>query len=205
MTATRTHDLVRLADPAAALTGADPAWVGESLAGAPWAVVRRGTAPDGYVAVGVRGPARHQRHAAQVPVGAVQRVVRPERLRPGPDTATDRTPALAALRVIGPALDGLDLAWGPVGGVGFELATGRPATTPASDLDVVVRCDRLPGTGWAAALLDTLRSLPAPVDCLIETAAGGVALAELATGTGRVLLRTAGGACLVDPARIRAA
>ncbi|MEV4513948.1 malonate decarboxylase holo-ACP synthase [Dactylosporangium sp. NPDC049525] len=204
MTTTRTHDLVRLADPSAVLIGTEPAWVAESLAGAPWAVVRRGTAPDGQVAVGVRGPARHQRHAALVPTHAVQRVVRPEQLRPGRDASADRTPALAALRAIGPTLDGLGHDWGPVGSVGFELATGRPTTTPASDLDVVVRCDPLPGADWAAELLDTFPALPARVDCLIETTAGAVALAELATGADRVLLRTAGGACLADPARIRA-
>ncbi|MDG6106317.1 malonate decarboxylase holo-ACP synthase [Dactylosporangium aurantiacum] len=206
MRGARAHDLVRLADPAAVLTGTEPAWVAESVTGTPWAVVRRGTAPRGHVAVGVRGPARHQRHATQVPAAAVSRVVRPEQLRPH-DTGTDRTPTLAALRALRPALDRLGHDWGPVGGTGFELATGRPVTTAASDLDLVVRCDPLPAAGWAATLLDTLRAVAAPVrvDCLIETAVGAVALAELATGADRLVLRTAGGACLVDPARIRAA
>ncbi|WP_327001100.1 hypothetical protein OHA72_39045 [Dactylosporangium sp. NBC_01737] len=108
------------------------------------------------------------------------------------------------MRAIVPTLDALGHDWGPVGGVGFELATGRPTTTPASDLDVVVRCEALPGTGWAAALLDAFPVLPARVDCLVETTAGAVALAELATGADRVILRTAGGACLVDPAGFRA-
>lgn len=205
MSAARTHDLVRLGDPAALLTGTEPAWVAESLIGTPWAVVRRGTAPHGHLAVGVRGPARHQRYAAQIPGRTVLRVTRPEQLRPPGDAAADRTPALAALRAIRPALDGLGHDWGPVGGVGFELATGRPTTTAASDLDVVVRCDPLPGTGWAVALLDAFRALPVRVDCLLETRAGAIALAELATGSDRVVLRTAGGACLVDPARVRAA
>ncbi len=200
----RTHDLVRLADPAVLLTGTEPAWVAQSLAGAPWAVVRRGRAPDGHLAVGVRGPARHQRHPAQVPGRSVLDVTRPEQLGPPQDAAADRTPALAALRAVRPVLDGLGHDWGPVGGVGFELATGRPATTPHSDLDVVVRCDPLPAAGWAATLLDAFRGLPARVDCLLETTAGAVALAELATGADRVVLRTAGGACLVDPARVGA-
>jgi phosphoribosyl-dephospho-CoA transferase len=215
MTATRTHDLVRLAGvptdapadgpndaPTGVLTGAAPAWVAESLVRAPWAVVRRGSAARGHVPVGVRGPARHQRHATEVPVHCVLGIARPEELRCGAGTA-DRTPALAALRAIQPALDELGPDWGPVGSAGFELATGSPVTTAASDLDVIVRCDPLPGKAWAAALLDVFRAVPVRVDCLIETPAGAVAAEELASGADRVVLRTAGGACLVVPARIR--
>ena len=33
----------------------------------------------------------------------------------------------------------LPLPWGPVGSVGFELATGRKVTTEVSDLDIVIR------------------------------------------------------------------
>ncbi|GAB3838854.1 malonate decarboxylase holo-ACP synthase [Dactylosporangium cerinum] len=199
VTGLRTHDLVRLADVG---TGAEPAWVAESLARAPWAVVRRGTAARGHLPVGVRGPARHQRHATEVPVHSVLGVARPEELRCDAATA-DRTPALAALRALQPALDELGPGWGPVGGAGFELATGHAVTTAASDLDVIVRCDPLPGTEWAAALIEIFRAMPVRVDCLIETPAGAVAAAELASGADRVVLRTTGGACLIVPARIR--
>ncbi|MFC4039899.1 malonate decarboxylase holo-ACP synthase [Dactylosporangium siamense] len=203
VTGLRTHDLVRLAGVGTdACTGAAPAWVAESLARTPWAVVRRGTAARGHLPVGVRGPERHQRHATEVPVHSVLDVVGPEELRCGAGPA-DRTPALAALRALQPALDGLGPGWGPVGGAGFELATGQPVTTAASDLDVIVRCDPLPGTDWAAALLEAFRGVPVRVDCLIETPAGAVAAAELASGADRVVLRTARGACLIVPARIR--
>lgn len=66
----RPHDLLRIADPGAHLTGSEPAWVGPSLAAAPWVVVRRSTAPTGQLAVGVRGQARHERHALFMPINA---------------------------------------------------------------------------------------------------------------------------------------
>ncbi|MET7422649.1 phosphoribosyl-dephospho-CoA transferase MdcG domain-containing protein [Dactylosporangium sp. NPDC005555] len=230
----RTHDLLRLTDPAAVVPAAAPPWVAEALEAVPWVVVRRGAAPNGHLAVGVRGPERHQRHAAWVRAGDVRCVVRPEQLRPPDDPGRDRTPALAALRAIGPVLDGsgpawsptggngldlnptggngLDLnatggtghdlnasgsagpGWGPTGSAGFELATGHPTTTDASDLDVIIRRDTIPTAVWAAELRDRL---PAGVDCLIETPAGGVALAELAAGPATVALRTGDGPRLV--------
>jgi phosphoribosyl-dephospho-CoA transferase len=83
------HDLVRLADPDAILAGTEPAWVGVALAAAPWAVIRRAPAPAGHLAAGVRGPARHQRHAMLIPAGAVAGITRPEDLHPA---ASDISP-----------------------------------------------------------------------------------------------------------------
>jgi phosphoribosyl-dephospho-CoA transferase len=48
-------------------------------------------------------------------------------------------PALVALAAAAPWLDALGLPWGPVGGIGFELATGIPVLTAASDVDLLVR------------------------------------------------------------------
>ncbi|WP_051740948.1 malonate decarboxylase holo-ACP synthase [Streptomyces xylophagus] len=188
---TRAHDLIRLTDPAVLLTGTEPDWVARSLLTTPWVVVRRAEAPPGHLPVGVRGTARHERHAARIPLRAAARTVRPEELRPG--DGTDRTPALAALRQIGPLLDELGLPWGPVGSVGFERATGRPVTTAASDLDLIVRTETLPTPAWAAGLHNRLSDLPARVDCQIEMPAGAVALAELAAGPAQLLLRTRNG------------
>ncbi|MEU8078827.1 malonate decarboxylase holo-ACP synthase [Catellatospora citrea] len=209
MTAVRPHDLVRLAAPEALLTGDAPGWVGDALARVPWVVVRRATATAGRLAVGVRGTGRHQRHAAEAPPAAVTGVVAPERLRSpprhGPATGpVCRTRALAALHDLGPALDARKLAWGPVGSVGFELATGQPATGPDSDLDIIVRVHELPDPDWAADLLGGLTDATARVDCLLETPAGAVALAELAGGPAQVVLRTAAGPRLVTPAQVRA-
>ncbi|MEU7827099.1 malonate decarboxylase holo-ACP synthase [Catellatospora sp. NPDC049133] len=206
--AVRPHDLLRLACAQAPLTGDEPGWVGEALARTPWVVVRRATAPAGRLPVGVRGTGRHQRHAAEVAPSAVTRVAEPERLRPtpqpGPVPGPARTRALVVLHTIGPVLDRRGLVWGPVGSAGFELATGLPVTGPASDLDLIVRTADLPGPDWAADLLGEFTGAAVRVDCLIETPAGAVALAEIAAAADRLVLRTATGPRLVTPAAVRA-
>jgi phosphoribosyl-dephospho-CoA transferase len=165
MIGARPHDLVRLADPEEILTGTEPAWVGCALAAVPWAVIRRAPAPAGHLAVGVRGPARHQRHAMLIPAGVAAGIARPEDLRPAAGVIGPETPALAALRECCPIFDGLGRPWGPTGSAGFELATGRPATTQASDLDLLIRLGTLSGFACAAELAGQLSRLPARVDC----------------------------------------
>ena len=191
----RPHDLLRVRDLDTLLTGA-PAWVRASLRRAPWVVVRRAGAPTGRVAVGVRGPARHERYAAVLPVADVDTVVAPENLRAPSTLAVDEPRALRALRAC-PRILGDDLCWGPTGSVGFELATGRATATPASDLDLVLRTHALPSSAWAADLLEQLVRLPARVDCQLDTGVGAVALAELAAGPGTIVVRTSAGPELV--------
>ena len=198
----RPHDLVLLADPTALLTGSEPAWVGRALAAAPWVVVRRCTATVGHLAVGVRGSARHERHALLIPHTAAAAVTWPEDLRCTTSVLGARTAALAALQVASPLLDDLGCPWGPTGSVGFELATGRPTTTPASDLDLLIRTDTLPTPAWAAVLAGRLSTLPVQVDCQLETGAGAVALAELATAPPTLMLRTDAGPRLTTPGQV---
>jgi phosphoribosyl-dephospho-CoA transferase len=197
VTLARPHDLVRLADPDAILAGTEPDWVGAALAAAPWAVIRRAAAPAGHLAAGVRGSARHQRHAMLIPAEAVTGITRPEDLRPAAGVISPETPALAALRECRPILDGLGRSWGPTGSVGFQLATGCPATTQASDLDLLIRLGALSGFTCAAALACQLSRLPARVDCQLETGHGAVALAELAAHPDKIVLRTSDGPRLV--------
>ena len=193
----RPHDLVRLADPDAILAGTEPAWVGVALAAAPWAVIRRAPAPAGHLAAGVRGSARHQRHATLIPAEAVAGITRPEDLRQAASVISPQTPALAALRECRPILDGLGRPWGPTGSVGFELATGCPATTQASDLDLIIRLSTLSSLSCPAALAGQLCRLAARVDCQLETGHGAVALAELATRPDKIVLRTSHGPRLI--------
>ncbi|WNO62450.1 malonate decarboxylase holo-ACP synthase [Streptomyces sp. NBC_00121] len=200
----RPHDLLRIADPGAHLTGSEPAWVGPSLAAAPWVVVRRSTAPTGQLAVGVRGQARHERHALFMPINAAIACRRPEDLRPVEASAPARTPALSALQEAGPILHDLGLPWGPTGSVGFELATRRPTTTATSDLDLLIRTESLPSPARAAELIGRLSALSARVDCQLQTPSGAVALAELATGPQTLMLRTRTGPQLVTREGIRA-
>ncbi|TDD47525.1 malonate decarboxylase holo-ACP synthase [Nonomuraea terrae] len=190
----RPHDLLLLAGGGsweAALSD----WARTSLAGCPWAVVRRALCPPGLIPVGVRGPNRSQRHAALVPTAAVIRRVLPEALRSHP-----RLPHLAAtLSAVARLLDGVAV-WGPTGGVGFELATGRSATHAASDLDVLVRAPYRWDQAVATRLAEAFAALPARVDCLLETPRGGVNLVEWSRAGGSVVARTAHGPQLVtDP------
>lgn len=192
----RPHDLLRL-DASAALGTTPPGWASASLAACPWGVVRRAPHSPGLIPIGVRGPERWQRHATVIPAGAVSRCVPPEELNDG----RPRLPRLAATlsaiaRWITTELDG-DIGWGPVGSVGFELATGRPATHPGSDLDVLIRTPRRLERARAARLAAAFTDLPGTVDCQLETPGGGVSLTEWAAG-GPVMARTDHGPELVD-------
>jgi phosphoribosyl-dephospho-CoA transferase len=204
----RPHDLIRLEDPSALVVSAAPAWVGPSLAGAPWVVVRRCMAPPGFFAVGIRGAARSERCAALIPTLSAASTVKPEDLRPqqgNPIAQTKtQTPAAATLQQACAIMDETALAWGPVGSVGFELATGTPATRSTSDLDLIVRTDEVPACAWASSLVDQLSRLPARVDCQVETKVGAIALSELAANPPTLVLRTRAGPRLVSIEGLRA-
>ncbi|WP_344919388.1 malonate decarboxylase holo-ACP synthase [Streptosporangium oxazolinicum] len=193
----RPHDLLRLTG-AAALGDALPAWAATSVAACPWGVVRRAPHPPGLVPVGIRGPERWQRHAALVPTRAVTRSVPPEAL----GDRRPRLPPLAetlsavALR-LATELDA-GATWGPVGGVGFELATGQPATHPGSDLDLLIRTPRRLERTRAARLVAAFAALPGTVDCRLETPGGGISLIEWARAGGPVMIRTDHGPHLVN-------
>jgi phosphoribosyl-dephospho-CoA transferase len=197
MTAVRTHDLIRLDDPAALVSGDEPQWVRTALTQAPWVVVRRAVATPGHLAVGVRGTHRHQRHPLEVAQAAAIEVLRPEDLRPATGSSASDTPAITSLRTAMPLLDDFGHPWGPTGSAGFELATGHPTTTLCSDLDLVVRLPKLPSANQIATLAAELSALSAHVDCQLDTDRGAVSLTELAGGPEQILLRTLTGAHLV--------
>lgn len=188
----RPHDLVRI-DPGSLLTGAEPGWVAVSLAAAPWVVVRRAAPSPGMVAVGVRGTTRAQRHALEIPRTSIAALARPEELRAPVRDRLALTPAITWLRRCTPLLDEAGHPWGPTGSVGFELATGLRATTPTSDLDLLVRVDHMPSAAWADALHLRLSASGTRVDCQLETPGGGIALAELAGDADPILVRTGHG------------
>ena len=194
----RPHDLLRLSDLSALRHHHEdaPDWVWRSLRDVPWVVVRGARARGGHVAVGVRGRARRERYALDIPVGAVAARVRPEELRRRlGDLPADSAPArtAAALTAWLDTLDRAGLVWGPTGSVGFQLATGRSVVTQHSDLDLIVRLDAL----RAADAIPALPCVPGRVDCLVEGAEGAVAFGELANGSRLIMLRTPGGRRLV--------
>jgi phosphoribosyl-dephospho-CoA transferase len=200
----RPHDVVRLADRMA--PQGLPGWAAASLAACPWAVVRRAPHPPGLVPIGVRGPSRRQRHAAFVPAAAVTRRVTPEELgrrRPRLLPLADSLCAVA-VRLAAELNDAGDgglnhgATWGPVGAVGFELATGQQVTHADSDLDLLIRAPHRMPPALAARLVDAFAALPRTVDCQVETPCGGVSLVEWARAAGPVMARTGHGPVLVD-------
>ena len=203
----RTHSLLRIATPEVLrCDSAPPQWFARELLRAPWVVVRRAAAREGLIPVGVRGAVRSERFAAWLHPGDVLEVCDPLELaaRRGwlHSVRAGSMPALAALADVAPRMRrvGLASAWGPTGSVGFELASGYPAVTAHSDLDLVVRADQMLAGSVAAALLQELAALPVRVDVLLETPGGAVALAEYASARRPILMRTASGVRLVaDP------
>jgi phosphoribosyl-dephospho-CoA transferase len=183
--------------------GSVPAWVPESLARAPWVVVRRARMQAGLIPVGVRGRARGERFAAWLAPDAVAARVTPEYLaaarcwRHVPRAR--RVGCLRVLDAVDELCTSLGLAWGPTGSVGFELATGVPSAGVDSDLDVLIRAPQPWSLQKAREMADYLNRLPARVDAQLEVPAGAVALDEYARG-GPVLLRAPDGRGLTrDP------
>jgi phosphoribosyl-dephospho-CoA transferase len=191
------HSLFRLGSPDALDWEMDsPAWAAESLRRAPFVVMRRLLPRTSGLPVGVRGAARSQRAAAWVPAGAVQECITPQMLAAQQAWRQRRDfdimPAVAALEDVAAIFDGHGMSgrWGPGGSVGFELASGVPATTPDSDLDIVLDAAVSMARLDAARLHAELSALPVRIDVLLETPNGAVALAEYAQSAGAILLRS---------------
>jgi phosphoribosyl-dephospho-CoA transferase len=194
--APRPHDLLFTRDPGAfACAGARPDWFD---AGAPL-VVRREATPPGIVPVGARGLQRNERCPGHVALDAVASILTPRMLAQRSHAADAGFPCIAALRVLAPRLDALDVDWGPTGGAGYWLASGLPVLRATSDLDLLVHLPRRPAAATLAALAALQDGQPCRIDIQVDTGAGGFALAEFMRG-GRVLLKTDAGPRLVaDP------
>lgn len=200
----RAHDLLRIAR--APVADDVPDWLPDAFARAPFAVVRRAPSAGGFVPVGLRGVTRAQRFGTWVAVEDIDAAISPEHLvasePPGERGSLPAFIALAHLRDTRSALSGF--AWGPTGSVGFELATRYPTVNESSDLDVLIRMPRRCNAATIDQLSETIAHAASlagtRIDVQLDTPAGGVALAELATGKPRVLARADDGARLVaDP------
>lgn len=194
----RPHDLLVLADDAdvQADLAAEQEALDAALASARMVVVRRAAARGEWVPVGIRGRAREQRFAGWLRRGDVAKVVAPEALR-----VTDggsSLPALRALWLLQERWATFQLAWGPVGSVGFALASGADVVTESSDLDVVLRAPVPLTAATAGRMAEGCEVLPCRVDAQVMTPLGGVALGELAAGSGPVMLRADAGVRLVE-------
>jgi phosphoribosyl-dephospho-CoA transferase len=200
------HDIVRLRR----LESFDnePAWVRAAFARAPFAVVRRAQASAGWIAIGLRGAARNERYGTWARSDDIEVVLSPEALSSLPCAlAADRAglPVFVALDALRRDTSSLgSFIWGPTGSVGFELATGKPTATATSDLDLLIRIPNHLSRNEAQCLQARLDEHAAHagirIDVQLETPAGGVALAEYASGKARVMARHASGPRLiVDP------
>lgn len=184
-----------------------PAWARAALGGHVPVVVRRAPAESGWVAVGIRGAVREQRHATWMRLNEISRLVSPQAVaRAGRwrNHAQPHWPVLRALNQLAPRLDDLGLAWGITGSLGFELASGIAAVHPDSDLDLSLRAPHQLPREWARTLCRLLDEAPGRIDLQLETPHGAVALREWASEAPRVLLKTQGGPLLVsDPWQAR--
>jgi len=166
----------------------------------PWVVVRRVNAPAGQLAVGVRGDDRSHRWGGLADVAAVDQMKRPVQLRVfHAQNSRKSIPALKTLALVERELAGIDLSWGPVGSVGFELATGDHVVTEGSDLDLALFASQRIDHATARDLWDPLCDLPAKVDVRVETPGCGFSLEEYALRrSAKILIRTHDGQRLVE-------
>lgn len=197
----RVHDLLALKPGSSVeLDAANPEWVRAALIQSQFVVARREAASPGMIAVGVRGPSREQRWAGFVTNEDVHQVIGPGVLRSrNANIARRSLPAIQALRYAEARLRPMTLEWGPVGSVGYELATGLAVTSVESDLDLVIYAPYPVPRSEVRCLWNFLDVAPARVDVRLETPAGGFSLEEyVRDGQYRVLLRTPTGPILTD-------
>jgi phosphoribosyl-dephospho-CoA transferase len=183
-----------------------PLWVEHSLREAPLVVVRRAKSFAEIIPVGVRGSLRNQRFAAFLAPVSIRRRITPEQLSAtGGRLSKARIQEIAglkALAVIEEQLASFSLAYGPTGSIGFELASGLPTATSASDLDLLIRAPQRLPIQLAQELVSIFSGRPCRVDAQLETPRGALSLAEYASGQRPLLLRQDGGPILVDDAWI---
>jgi phosphoribosyl-dephospho-CoA transferase len=186
------HDLLML--KSGSVSSADvvkPDWVTSPPTPNLWVVVRRGGALNGLVAVGIRGINRHERWGGFADLADVSERIRPSQLSVHMACRTRiALPALAALVWLEEQLDKGELDWGPVGSVGFELATGKQVASATSDLDLALFAPTRFTRDTARDLWSLMSATPAKVDVRVETPYCGFSLEEYAReGTEQVLVR----------------
>ncbi|HVW69977.1 MAG TPA: malonate decarboxylase holo-ACP synthase [Steroidobacteraceae bacterium] len=203
LTEPATHTLLRISG--SHVFRAAPEWVAPSLQRAPWVVVRRAYVRDGLVPVGVRGDTRDKRFASWLSPNDILEQLTPQDLVASRAwshaSRRDAIPALAALDVVAGIMRerGFERAWGPIGSVGFELASGCTTATLDSDLDIIVAMEWLPALEDARRLREALALLPVNADVLLETSGGGggaVVLAEYVRSPEAYVVRTKAGPIL---------
>ncbi len=173
-------------------------WVEERLLAIPFVVVRRYMVMETKIPVGIRGEERNQRWAAFCHCAWVKKIITPPQLLQGAvsESRAQAIPALRSLLLLKDRWRDFDLPWGPGGSIGFELATGRQAASPNSDLDIVIYADTRITKEAARRLCAMTLDLPAEVDIRVETPRCGFSLQEYSNSNSDILLRTPTGGML---------
>jgi len=150
-------------------------------------VVRRAPYQADQIPIGIRGHTRSQRWAGWLPISAITHTIAPEALC---NTTPQRDlPLWQALESLRPALDATGLVWGITGAAGFELATGLALLHADSDLDVLLRTPQPFSRAKARALWAECERASCRIDLQLQTPSGGLALAEWAGYTPRVMVK----------------
>ena len=194
------HDLLKIESVANLISYSPmPEWVKRSIDKAPFVVVRRARASEVHVAVGVRGSSRNERFAAFLPVDQIVRRITPEQLAQNKKWNEHVNEMFGFLERVSHLMNFHELTWGPVGSVGFELASGIKTITKTSDLDLVIRFSERFTTRFAKQLEAEFKKIQTRVDVQIETMQGSFSLSEYAiSGEQPILLRTVDGPMLKE-------
>ncbi|MCU1296681.1 MAG: phosphoribosyl-dephospho-CoA transferase [Acidobacteriaceae bacterium] len=150
----------------------------------------------GWLAVGIRGENRQQRHGAVLQERDVLSYRTPESLVA--EQAWNRSShsisvaAVESLRLVADLAASEGIPWGVAGSVGYELATGSPVTMENSDLDIILRV-QVPVLSSLQRFYEKLSMAPCRVDALIETPMGAASLEEFVRCPERSLIKTDSG------------
>jgi phosphoribosyl-dephospho-CoA transferase len=154
------------------------------------------------IPVGARGSSREQRFAGYLAREAVVDRVTPEELSSRGSWRESRRRqeirAIEQLDSVFQIMSDFGFQWGPTGSVGFELATGFPAASKDSDLDLLIRApDELKRDLCRCVRIRLSARVSVRTDVLIETGTGAIALDEYARGDLPIVLRSSNGPKLV--------
>ncbi|WP_394523335.1 malonate decarboxylase holo-ACP synthase [Lacrimispora sp. JR3] len=199
----RVHDLLRISsvkDLQGDFTEAE--WLLKAVTRAPFVVVRRAPFTDGLIPAGIRGENRNQRLAAAVLSTGIKEVITPEQISAEMGWRTRshirKSRLFEPLETLHKIFKSYQILWGPVGSVGFELASKADTVTETSDLDIVMRTPEVLPVCTAKDIVKRISELPVKLDVQMETPNGSVALEEYARGGSKLLLRTVHGPKLVE-------
>lgn len=202
----KTHDLIQIScdEPLIIADGEIPAWVKLSLKKAPFVVVRHAKSKGNCIPIGIRGPSRGQRFATAILYHHSMKHITPEDIVEKKIWRhTQRfcsIPALSVLDKIDAFFNEEKLAWGPTGSVGFELATGVDTAHNTSDLDIVIRAERVLNIKYCKKILKFLFTLNVKIDAQLEIPQGILSLEEYARGVKPFIVRSLEGPKLmIDP------